>query len=311
MKQVYLVTGGAGFIGSAIARRLVNQGNSVIIADNLSTGYQSNVPPGSLFIEMDVSNPEHYSRLPSERFDAVLHLAAQSSGEASFLDPWYDYNSHVTATFLLQEFCRKRDIKRFLYASSMSVYGDPQCLPVDELHPVNPKTYYGAGKVAAEAYVNLYSSLGIDTTVFRMFSVYGPNQNFANKMQGMLSIYLSFIFENSPILVKGSKKRFRDFVYIDDVVDAWLAALDNPITFGRTYNLGSGRQTMVGDLLRMIVECAGRIDYPIEYGANTPGDQFGMYADISRLKVDLNWEPRWALREGISSMFDKHYSRSL
>lgn len=302
MRQNFLVTGGAGFIGAAIARALVRSGDNVVVVDNLSTGYRANVPAGCRFVEMDVSKPEHYARLSDEKFDAVFHLAAQSSGEASFQDPWCDFNSHATATFLLLELCRKSGTPRFLYGSSMSIYGDSQYLPADENHPIQPKTYYAAGKLAAEAYVRLHSSLGLATTVFRMFSVYGPNQNLANKMQGMVSIYLSFILENKPILVKGAKERFRDFIYIDDVVAAWLKALDNPATFGKTYNLGTGRPTTVGELLRVMTECSGNPDYPVEFSGNTPGDQFGMYADIGRLRADLGWEPGWSLDDGLAAM---------
>lgn len=304
MSKTFLVTGGAGFIGSAIAHALANRGDKVVVADNLSTGYRENVPDGCRFIEMDASNPEHYGLLSEYKFDAVFHLAAQSSGEASFQDPWYDFNSHATATFLLLDHCRRNGIRRFLYASSMSVYGDPEYLPVDEAHRVQPKTYYAAGKLAAESYVKLHASLGLETTVFRMFSVYGPNQNLANKMQGMVSIFLSYILENRPITVKGSRERFRDFVYIDDVVDAWLRALDNPASFGKTYNLGAGRQTTVEKLLMTLAECAGNPDYPIEFSGSTPGDQFGLYANVGCLRSDLGWEPRWSLRDGIASMFD-------
>lgn len=304
MKRTILVTGGAGFIGAALTRKLILQGDEVVVADNLSTGYLENVPKGATFVEMDISDPCHYDRLPDLKFDAVLHLAAQSSGEASFRNPWYDFNSHATATFLLLEHCRKKGINRFIYGSSMSVYGNPEYLPVDELHRTQPKTYYASGKLAAEAYVELFSTLGVDTTVFRMFSVYGPNQNLANKMQGMVSIYLSFILENIPITVKGSRERFRDFIYIDDVVNAWLTALDNPASFGKTYNLGGGRKTTVGELLSLMMECAGNPEYPVEFAGETPGDQFGLYANTASLERDMGWKPRTDLCAGLNAMLD-------
>ncbi len=310
MKRNFLVTGGAGFIGAALTQKLVLLGNQVVVADNLSTGYRENVPKGAGFVEMDISNPAHYERLPDLKFDAALHLAAQSSGEASFQDPWYDFNSHVTGTFLLLEHCRKKGIRRFLYASSMSVYGAAEYLPVDEKHQVQPKAYYSAGKLAAEAYLSLFSTLGVDSTVFRMFNVYGPNQNLANKMQGMVSIYLSFILENKPITVKGAKERFRDFIYIDDVVDAWLGALDNPASFGKTYNLGAGRKTTVAELLALMTECAGNPDYPVEFSGGTPGDLFGLYANIGALQQDIGWQPRTALREGLRAMLDFYRDKS-
>lgn len=309
MKHTILVTGGAGFIGSALAHALLARGDRVVVVDSLSTGYRDNVPEDAEFIEMDVADREQYRKLEKTRFDTVFHLAAQSSGEASFVDPWRDFNSHVTATFLLLELCLRRGVKRFLYGSSMSVYGDPRYLPVDELHPTDPKTYYAAGKLAAEAYIRLHTMLGLDTTVFRMFSVYGPNQNLANKMQGMVSIYLSFLLEGRPITVQGSKDRFRDFIYIDDVVQAWLLALDNPAAYGKTYNLGAGSKTTVAELLRILTGCAGSPDYSIEFSGSTPGDQFGLYANIARLSTDLGWEPRWDLRAGLSAMLDFYRSR--
>lgn len=311
MKRTILVTGGAGFIGAALARDLILRGNEVVVADNLSTGYLENIPKDAIFVEMDISDPSHYDRLPDLKFDAILHLAAQSSGEASFRDPWYDFNSHATATFLLLEYCRKKGIDRFIYGSSMSVYGNPEYLPVDERHRVQPKTYYASGKLAAEAYVGLFSTLGVNTTVFRMFSVYGPNQNLANKMQGMVSIYLSFILEKIPITVKGSKERFRDFIYIDDVVNAWLTALDNPASFGKTYNLGGGRKTTVGELLSLMTECAGNPEYPVEFASETPGDQFGLYANTASLERDIRWKPSTDLRTGLNTMLDFYRTKTV
>lgn len=304
-----LVTGGAGFIGSALARALLGAGHEVIVADNLSTGYRENVPPGAEFIEIDLGNREEYGKLEGTRFDTVCHLAGQSSGEASFRDPWYDYNSHATSTFLLLELCRSIQARRFLYASSMSVYGDPRSVPVDEDHPTRPKTYYAAGKLAAEGYIRLADTLDMDTTIFRMFSVYGPNQNLANRMQGMISIYLSYVLDNQPILVKGAKQRFRDFVCIDDVIGAWIAALDNPRAHGKTYNLASGSKTSVEELLQALRQALGNPDYPVEFGDNTPGDQFGMVAAIGRLRDDLGWTPRVELAEGLARMVDFHTSR--
>jgi UDP-glucose 4-epimerase len=289
---------------------LIARGHAVWIVDNFSTGKPANVPPKAELVEMDLSDPAQYRRLERVPLDAVFHLAAQASGEASFADPWQDYNSHVTATFLLLDLCRRRGVRRFLYASSMSVYGDPQYLPVDELHPTAPKSYYGAGKLAAEAYVRLHSTLGLNATIFRMFSVYGPNQNLANKMQGMVSIYLSFMLENQPIVVKGSKDRFRDFIYIDDVVQAWLLAWENAGTFGKTYNLGTGRRTTVEALLRHLTECFGRHDYPLVYATNTPGDQFGIVAQMDKLGSELGWLPTHDVTEGLSKMVRSYTERT-
>ena len=301
-----LVTGGAGFIGSALARALIARGTDVVVADDLSTGYRENVPPEATFVELDLGDRGHYSRLERVPFDSVFHLGEQSSGEASFVDPWSDFNSHATATFLLLDLCRRRGIRRFLYASSMSVYGDARYQPVDEAHPTAPKTFYAAGKLAAEAYVRLHSTLGLDTTVFRMFSVYGPNQNLANKMQGMASIFLSFILEGTPIVVKGSKDRFRDFIHVDDVVRAWLLAWDNAASFGQTYNLGTGRKTTVEMLLNALKAACDAPEHPIKYVEGTPGDQHGLVAGINKIKNEIEWSPNVELQTGVATMAKFH-----
>lgn len=303
-KKHIIVTGGAGFIGSHISRRLLAEGYKVTILDNLSTGKLENIPKQAEFIKIDLGQQDEYKSLERVDCDAIFHLAGQSSGEGSFQDPLYDLRSHVLSTFLLLDWCKQNVITRFVYASSMSVYGDPDYLPVDEKHPLQPKTFYAAGKISAEAYIKVYQNLGINTTIFRLFSVYGPGQDLGNKIQGMASIYLSYLLEGKPILVKGSAERFRDFIYIDDVVGAWFNSLDNPDTYGRVYNLATGKKTKVEELIEVIKEVAGNPDYPIEYTDGTPGDQFGLVADISRIAQDLGWQPKVDLSTGIKKMFE-------
>lgn len=297
-----IVTGGAGFIGSHLAARLLQEGHEVTILDDLSTGRLENIPPRAHFIKMDLGQQAEYDRLDHLGVAAVFHLAGQSSGEASFYDPLGDLRSHVLSTFWLLEWCKKKRVKRFAYASSMSVYGDPKYLPVDEVHPQTPKTFYAAGKIAAEAYISLYQTLGLNTTIFRLFSVYGPGQNLMNRMQGMVSIFLSFMLEGQPIVVKGSKERFRDFIYIDDVVEAWLAAWDNPQSYGKIYNVASGKKNRVAALIEALKQSMGCPDYPVEYQDGTPGDQFGMVGENARIAQDLDWVPKIDLSEGLKHM---------
>jgi len=299
-----VVTGGAGFIGSNIAKRLLSDGYRVTILDNLTTGTDTNIPKGADFIRMDLGEKAEYKKIENLECDAIFHLAGQSSGEVSFLDPVYDLKSHALSTLLLLELCKKNKIPRFIYASSMSVYGDPEYLPVNEKHPLKPKTFYGAAKSSAENYVRLYQSMGIDTTIFRLFSVYGPGQNLGNKMQGMISIYLSYMFEGEPVLVKGSKERYRDFVYIDDVVNIWNKALHEKASYGKTYNIASGKRTKVEELLNILKGVFGNKDYQVEYRDTTPGDQFGVVADTSLVRKELNWEPRTDLAAGLTEMIN-------
>lgn len=306
----YIVTGGAGFIGSHLARRLLSDGHEVLILDNLSTGKRENIPEGAGFIEVDLGQENACRCLEGKNADAILHLAGQSSGEASFDDPYYDLFSHAVSTLNLLRWASSANVRRFMYASSMSVYGDPLYLPLDEKHPCNPKTYYGAAKVAAEAYIKLFAFMGIDATIFRLFSVYGPGQNLANMKQGMVSIYFSYLWSGEPILIKGSLERFRDFTYVDDLVDAWMKALNNPNCYGKTYNLASGVPTRVDELVTALIKSFGLENYPVIAEGHTPGDQFGVYADISSLMEDSGWKPKTDLLAGLHTMYEYEKGRS-
>lgn len=297
-----VVTGGAGFIGSHLALRLIEAGHRVTVLDNLSTGREENVPSGAELVEVDLGREDTYEIIRNIPCDTLFHLAGQSSGEASFQDPLYDLRSHVLSTFWLLKWCKDKGTTRFLYTSSMSTYGEPLYMPVNESHPQNPKTYYAAAKISAEAYIKFYQTLGIDTTIFRLFSVYGPGQNLSNKMQGMTSIYLSYILEDLPIVVKGSLERFRDLIYIDDVVNACITAMDSPVASGKTYNVARGEKTKVKEILNGLIRAFGLSDYPITYGDATPGDQFGVVADIGRIKDELHWMPEVGLQAGLNKM---------
>ncbi|MDD1662526.1 MAG: NAD-dependent epimerase/dehydratase family protein [Methanomicrobiales archaeon] len=304
MKRHLLITGGAGFIGSHLAQRCLSMGCDVTIIDNLATGRRENIPAGAAFIEGDISDGRTLDHIPPGRIDAVLHLAAQSSGEISNEHPDLDLRINTLGTLLLLLFCLRRRIPRFLYASSMAVYGDPACNPVSEGEPVRPLSFYGISKLASEMYVNHFGSGGLATTCFRMFSVYGPGQNLENMKQGMVSIFMAYLLEGKPVHVKGSGDRFRDFIYVDDVVEAWIRALDNPATYGKVYNLGTGVRTPVRELVREEILAFGLNPdrYRVNYSGSTPADQFGLYADISNLEKDLGWKPVISLNLGISRM---------
>ena len=202
-------------------------------------------------------------------------------------------------TLNLLNFAVEQNIKRFIYASTMSIYGDVEDKPILETDCKNPKSYYGITKLAGENYVTAFSDK-LNTTSFRLFNVYGEGQNMENLKQGMVSIYLSYFMKNIPVLVKGDKKRFRDFIYIDDVVDVWIQSIDLEISFGKVYNLATGKKTTVEVLLNTIAKKWGNQNYPIKYSnIRTSGDTFGIYADILKLKKDFNWSPKIDLETGI------------
>jgi len=296
----YLVTGGAGFIGSCLTKRLVQNGNKVTIIDNLSTGFESNIPNNVDFIQGDCQDKKIYKGL-NKKFDAIYHLAGQSSGEISFDDPIYDLQTNTQSTLLLLKYSLDTGCNRFLYASSMSVYGDHPDFPIEENMICKPKSFYGVGKVASEYYMNIYQKLGIITTSLRMFNVYGPGQNMDNLRQGMVSIFLAMAMNNKHIVVKGNTDRFRDFIYIDDIIDALIISENNPNAFNKVFNLATGIKTTVDTLLNNLKELLP-YDVSIEIKGNTPGDQFGIYGDIEEIKKALDWNPKYSLELGLKEM---------
>jgi len=306
-----LVTGGAGFIGSHLAKRLLKEKWQVDVMDNLSTGYKENVPSGVNFKSVDLSKDNFVKELPNKKYDVVFHLAAQSSGEISFDDPEYDLKTNCLSTVQLLDWCLKKGIKRFIYTSSMSIYGDQKVQPVKETTAPLPKSFYGIGKLASEKYLRVYEKLGVHSTSLRLFNVYGPGQNMENLRQGMVSIYMAYIVKGQPVLVKGSPKRFRDIVYIDDVIEAYMKCWNNPKTFGKVYNVATGKKTTVKELLKAELKAFGYnpAKYPVKFKGSTPGDTFGIYAEVSAIKKDTGWKPKVNLREGLKRM--SAWARSL
>ncbi len=285
--MTYLVTGGAGFIGSSIAKRLIEEGNKVYIIDNLKTGYLDNVPEGTIFINGDFSQDEVIDRLENRKFDAIFHIGGQSSGEISFEEPEYDLNTNTLSTLKLLKYCVKIGCKRFIYASTMSVYGEDGVKEkFSEDDATNPKSFYAVGKLASEKYMDIFHrEFGIDFVSLRYFNVYGVGQNLENLKQGMVSIYLKQFFDNrfKKVEVKGSLDRFRDLIYIDDIIDITVTSAHDTRFHNQIINIGTGVKTTVRDILELIkLYTDSKKEIIVTNG--TKGDQFGIYADNSKLK---------------------------
>ena len=298
--RLYLVTRAAGFIGSAIAKKLISDGHRVVTIDNLSTGCVSAIPEGCEFYKGDCQDPEIYKAIPQEKYDAIYHIAGQSSGEVSFDNPCYDLRTNTESTLVMLQFCLYNGCNRFLYASTVSVYGEQPDLPVTEDAHACPQSFYGVGKLASEHYLKIYQSYGINSTSFRLFNVYGPGQNLENMRQGMVSIYLSQMINSGHIHVKGSADRFRDLVYIDDVVNVFTASEAQSSTYGHIFNIGTGVKTTVKDLIGYLINKYNR-PVTVEYSGTTPGDIHGIYADNRKLNSALGIEYT-PLNSGLDNM---------
>jgi UDP-glucose 4-epimerase len=281
----YLVTGGAGFVASHIIERLIADKHGVVTIDDLSTGYAENVHPNCEFIKGRCEDPAVTAKLKGRRFDAILHLAGQSSGERSFRDCTDECSRNVLSTLNLIKYALDSGTRRFLYASSMAVYGDVLDRPAAENLPPCPVSVYGVSKLASENYLSVYAKHGLEPTCLRLFNTYGIRQDLSNLDQGMISIYLSMAVRQRKIIVKGSLDRFRDYIEVSDMVEIWLRALRSPRAIGKILNAGTGAKTKVADLLTMLTEyvraATGWPEIPIEVSGTTLGDVRGNYADMS------------------------------
>ncbi len=294
-----LVTGGMGYIGSRIVQKLEQENYEVTILDNFSTNIVTDTSNRHV-VKADITDFESLKKIElSNGFDAVLHLAAQSSGVASFKDPEHDLRVNILGTLNMIRLCDHLKVPRILFASSFTVYGDnAQHEMLSEDLPCDPKSLYGLGKLTGEYYLKIYAEkLGISWNALRMFNVYGPGQDLSRKDQGIVSIFLSYVKEGNYIPVQGKLERFRDLVYIDDIVDAWILCLKKNIP-NQIFNIGSGVKTTIGELINLIASIYNK-EVKVEVIGNTPGDIMGCYADISKASHVIGYSPKYDLIRGL------------
>jgi UDP-glucose 4-epimerase len=302
-----LITGGAGLIGSFIAERLLARGSRVTILDNESTGKRENVPREAAYCVGDVRNLDDLRSATASGVDYIFHMAAQVSNILSYRDPSEDVSTNVLGTMNVIRLGYERGVRQMFQASSMALYGNPPALPVSEKTPVAPASFYGISKLAAENYMLAWASRKdvekpIPVTALRMFNVYGPRQSLANPYQGVISVFIANLLKGEPITLYGDGEQTRDFVYIDDVVAAWLAALDNPRAYNRFINIGSGTQISINAMLDAVLAAFGhtRQSYPILHRGELSGDQRAIEADVRLAEELLQWKPRMAFQEGLA-----------
>lgn len=306
-----LVTGGAGFIGSHLVDRFIKLGYKVTVFDNLSTGILKYVNPKATFVKGDVSDKRALKSLFKHGFDVVCHIAGCASAIKSFTNVENDIQTNFIGTVNIVTQCIEAKVSRLLYASSMTVYGSIYDLPIKESQSCKPISYYGISKYASERFVHATSErIDLKTpfhvTSFRMFNVYGPRQSLTNPYQGVMAIFIGNVLRNDPITIFGDGKQARDFVYIEDVIDIWIKAIDAKKSFGKVFNIGYGKKVAINTLVTTIIKACGKNPktYPVYHKSQRPGDQRFMEADMTLFKQTFGQTPSTTLAKGLSSTIE-------
>jgi UDP-glucose 4-epimerase len=298
-----LITGGAGFIGSALANRLVAQGHQVRVLDDLSAGDLSRLDPAILFTRGDVRDrPRLWTLL--QKVDCVFHLAARVSVPESVLYP-REYNDvNVGGTVAVLEACRDVGIKRAVLTSSATVYGDQQITPVAEDMAPHPSVPYAVSKLAAERYLFTIGRLeGFETVALRIFNAYGPQQPLPPAHAPVIPQFLHQMLGRGSVVVFGDGRQTRDFVYVDDVTDALVAAATAPNVNQQVINVGSGAETSLDQLIKQIGETVGA-PADVIYNTEKPGGIGHLVANLTKAKQLLKYRARTTLAEGLRKMVE-------
>ena len=295
----YIVTGGAGFIGSSIVKKLVARGDDVTVIDNLNTGKEENlksVIDKITFLKDSILNRELLEK-QSQNIDGIFHQAALASVQDSFskLDEYHGVNVNGTENIL--KLAKKNDF-RVVYASSSSVYGNPERIPIKESDKKNPINPYAETKLKKEQLAIKYSEMGVKVIGLRYFNVFGKGQS--KEYAGVLKLFLERIRDKLPPKINGDGTQFRDFVYVEDVADANITSMDSDINHG-FYNVGTNTSITILDLAKTIIKSSGLDIQPI-FGPALKGDVQKTIANIDLIKEEIGWEPTILLEKWIEEI---------
>ena len=293
-----LITGGAGFIGTQLADRLYEMGHEVFIIDLPNKFTKYHLEKYNCY-NVDIRNYIEFEKIKSElSFDIIYHLAAQTSGRVSQEEPELDIDTNAKGTLNIIRFAKEKRIKKVIFTSSMASYGNYSGR-ISENIEQRPISNYGITKVCGELFVKSLEQYGINYSIFRLFNVYGPGQDLKNMKQGMVSIYLAQLINNEEIKVTGSLERYRDFVYISDVIEALVLGLEDK-TNNSTYNVGTGVKTTVETLIKTMLSIANKNLRIVEVESHE-GDQFGIISDNTKLEK-IGWKCLVTLENGLENL---------
>ncbi len=300
MKKKIIITGGLGFIGSKLIKKLKKQ-YQIIVFDNLYTNLVKKID-GIKIIKCDLTNYKSLKKIKIKNIYCVVHLAGQSSGPKSFKIPELDLKLNLLSTINVVNFCKLKKIKKIIFSSTFTVYGDVKNKEkISENEKCDPKSFYAISKYVSEKYlIQLCSKYKICWNILRFFNVYGPGQDLSRTDQGIVSIFLNLIRNNNKIAIQGSLNRFRDLIYIDDVINSIILLIRDTKHKNEIYNIGTGKKTTIKNLITKISKLYNkRKSLKISFSKPTPGDLLGSYANIEKAKKHLGFVPSIKLDKGL------------
>jgi nucleoside-diphosphate-sugar epimerase len=299
----YLVTGGAGFIGSHLTESLLQRGHRVRVADSLVTGHRCNLQPGAEFLEGDLAEATVAARAVAG-VDYVLHEAAIPSVPRSVNNPVESHRANVDATLNILIASRDAGVRRVVFAGSSSVFGDTPSLPKREDMPTRPLSPYALQKLVSEQYCQLFTKLyGLETVATRYFNVFGPRQDPGSPYSGVISLFITALLDGRPPTVHGDGGQTRDFTYVANVVDGVIRAAETPGVSGEVFNIATNGRASLLDLLAALNRIMGTDLRPI-HGAARAGDVRDSQADISKAERMLGYKPIVSFEEGLRKTVD-------
>ncbi len=303
----FIVTGGAGFIGSHVTEELLSEGHTVTVVDNLSTGSLQNLPehPRLKLLQKDVSacQPEDFMT----PVDGIAHLAATPSVTESWLQPLEAHHNNLSTTISVIQLCQALNIPRFVFASSAAVYGNQISLPIVENHLTSPISPYGLQKLVSEEYASLFAAkLGFSFVALRLFNVFGPRQVPNSQYSGVISIFVEAMQQSKPITIYGNGTQTRDFIYVKDVAIGFTKALTTQLTSSSCLicNLGTGKSISVLQLVDTLKTCLPTCKSEINFSLPRTGDIEHSRADISKISSLLGFTPQWSVQSGVELLVE-------